>query len=109
MTATYTYDGDGRRVMKQSSLGTTTYVYDAAGNLAAEYGVPTVAPCTTCYLSADHLGSTRAMTDSSGNVIERYDYLPFGEDIFAGTANRTTALKYQNVNDPQDMDNRFTG
>jgi RHS repeat-associated protein len=107
--ANYTYDGDGRRVMKQGSAGTTVYVYDAMGDLAMEFGEPTSSPCTTCYLSVDSLGSTRAMTDGSGNVLERYDYLPFGEDVFAGTANRTTALKYRNADDPEDMTKRFTG
>ncbi len=109
-TTAYTYDGDGRRMMKQSSLGTTTYVYDAMGNVAAEYGGQMAAPCVTCYLSADQLGSTRAMTDgTTGQVVERYDYFPFGEDLFAGTGNRTKALGYQNASDPEDMTRRFTG
>jgi hypothetical protein len=36
-TATYAYDGQGQRVTKTVGGQTTTYVYDAFGNLAAEY------------------------------------------------------------------------
>ena len=31
------------------------------------------------YTTADHLGSTRLVTDESGAVKEQYDYLPYGE------------------------------
>jgi hypothetical protein len=35
---------------------TTVYVYDAFGQLAAEYSnAQNTAPCTTCYLSGDRL------------------------------------------------------
>jgi hypothetical protein len=35
------YDGDGRRVVKTVGSGpSTVFVYDAAGQLAAEYGGP---------------------------------------------------------------------
>ena len=66
--ATYAYDGEGRRVQMVTGGATTTYVYDAEGNLAAEYvaGAAPAAPCVTCYLTVDHLGSTRLMTDSQG-------------------------------------------
>jgi RHS repeat-associated protein len=78
----YFYDGDGRRVQKSSGSVTTTYVYDAGGQLAAEYGngTPPAEPCTTCYLTADHLGSTRMVTDGAGNLVSLHDYLPFGEE-----------------------------
>ncbi len=83
-SATYTYDGDGRRVVKQSNGTTTNYVYDADGRLVAEYvvsGTGTPALCTTCYLMADHLGNTRLMTDSAGNQQMLYDYAPYGEEL----------------------------
>jgi len=35
-STTFTYDGDGRRVMKANGSASTTYVYDAKGELAAE-------------------------------------------------------------------------
>ena len=91
-TATYAYDGDGRRVTKTFGP-TTTYVYDAQGDLAAEYSTqPQVMPCLTCYLSVDHLGSTRLLTDQNGNPVSRHDFLPFGEEL--ATSNRTSALGY---------------
>jgi RHS repeat-associated protein len=62
-------------------------VYDAAGQLAAEYGPPTDAG--TKYLTSDHLGSTRLITDTGGLPARCYDYLPFGEEIANGTAGRT--------------------
>jgi RHS repeat-associated protein len=67
------------------------YVYDAFGQLAAEYSsaAKTTNPaCGTCYLTTDHLGSTRLITDAEANVIARHDFLPFGEEIPAGTAGR---------------------
>jgi len=98
----YQYDGNGRRVAKvdcpsgtnscsPSVTGATTtwYVYDADGQLAAEYtNGSSTPPCTTCYLTADHLGSTRVMTDQSGNPVQCHDYLPFGEEIMAGIDGR---------------------
>jgi RHS repeat-associated protein len=94
VTTSYTYDGDGRRVMKSSGSAQTVYVYDATGGLAAEYtnGTPPATPCVTCYLTADHLGSTRVMTDSSGTVQSLHDYLPFGEEIQARVGARVTGL-----------------
>jgi YD repeat-containing protein len=58
-TVTFAYDGEGRRVKK----GGTAYVYDAFGQLAAEYG-GTSSLSGTRYLTADHLGSTRLVTDA---------------------------------------------
>jgi len=90
-TVTYTYDGTNQRVMKSVAGGArTVYVHDVFGNLAAEYSsqTPASTPCTTCYLSWDHLG-TRMVTDESGNVVARHDYLPFGGEIPSGYAGRT--------------------
>jgi hypothetical protein len=93
-TVSYVYDGDGRRVQKVSSVsGTTTYVYDAQGQLAQEYGGP-ASTAGTEYLSVDSLGSTRLVTDGNANVLRRMDYLPFGQEILAGTGARTTAMGY---------------
>jgi len=60
--------------MKQSPSGNTTFVYDATGGLAAEYG-PATAPAmssATCYLTADHLGSTRMVLSSAGCVTSSF-------------------------------------
>jgi RHS repeat-associated protein len=91
----YAYDGNGNRVAKGLLQNTNVcapaivYVYDMAG-LAAEYSADGAASsaCTTCYLSWDHLGSTRLVTDQNANVVARHDYLPFGEEIAANTAGR---------------------
>ena len=92
-TATYTYDGDGGRVTKTAGGVTTTYVYDAKGDLTSEYSTqPPPPPCLTCYITTDHLGSTRVVTDENAAVTARHDFLPFGEELT--TSNRTAALGY---------------
>ena len=99
VTTTYSYDGDGRRVKKLDSTGTIIiFVYNAGGQLIAEYHSDPVPPPAggggTSYLTSDHLGSTRVVTDGQGNVKARHDYLPFGEELGAGIGQRTVALKY---------------
>ena len=84
------YDGEGRRVQKVTGTATISYVYDAAGQLAAEYATqPSPSPCATCYLVADNLGSTRMMMDGGGLVQSLHDYLPFGEEIPATVGGRS--------------------
>ena len=78
-TVEFTDDGEGRRVKK----GNEICVYDAFGNLAAEYG-GTASSTGTRYLTTDHLGSTRLITKQDGTVDQRIDYLPFGETIPGG-------------------------
>ena len=88
----YEYDGEGNRVTKSSPAGTTVYVYDAFGQLPAEYSNAATAasPCRTCYLAYDHLGSVRMVMDEAGNVVGRHDYLPFGEEVTGGSAGRNS-------------------
>jgi len=102
---TYSYDGDGRRVNKVSGGVTTVYVYDAQGQLAAEYATAIAAsPCRTCYRTEDHVGSTRLLTDGSGNTVSQHDLLPWGEEIPAGVGGRgSTYGAVDNVTQ------RFTG
>jgi RHS repeat-associated protein len=87
-TASYTYDGNGRRVTKTVGGVTTVFVYDAGGNLAAEYGGVAPGVSGPIYLTGDHLGSTRLVTNGSGASVKCYDYLPFGEEIPVGVAGR---------------------
>jgi RHS repeat-associated protein len=93
-SATYNYDGDGRRVKKVNGFVTTVYIYDGFGQLAQEYDdaapVDAAQSGVTNYVTADHLGSTRLITDSSGAVKRRYDYLPFGEGLPSGLNARST-------------------
>src|SRR6185437_8117882 len=86
----YSYDGAGRRVQEISTYNTEkVFVYDAFGRLSAEYSVGMPAPpCSTCYIAADHLGSTRLVTDQNGNTVGRHDYVPFGEEIAANSGGR---------------------
>jgi hypothetical protein len=58
-------------VKKTDSTGTTLFVYNAAGQLVVEYvsGAPTGGG--TSYITADHLGSTRVVTDQNGAVKAR--------------------------------------
>lgn len=48
------------------------------------------------WLVPDHLGTPRIIIDQTGDRanVKRHDYLPFGEELFAGTGGRTTALGY---------------
>ncbi len=86
------YDGQGQRIAKWVTNGPAReFIYDALGHLAAEYSSAspsTTLPCATCYLSTDHLGSTRLVTDESASIIARHDYVPFGEEIPGNTAGR---------------------
>ena len=90
---------------------TMVYVYDAFGNLAAEYSSQAGAsPCgtSTCYVSWDHLGSTRMLTDANGSItVKRYDYLPFGGELLASTNGRTTGMGY--FPSPDATGPKFTG
>ena len=84
--------------------------YDAMGQLAAEYTTGAPAKTGTDYLTVDHLGSTRLVTNASGTVVSQHDFLPFGEEINAGVGGRTTSMGY--AHDPYaaiDPTQRFTG
>jgi RHS repeat-associated protein len=53
-------------------------------------------PAQTLWLVSDHLGTPRMIFDQTGTLanMKRHDYLPFGEELFAGTGGRTTAMGY---------------
>jgi RHS repeat-associated protein len=86
-SATYGYDGQGQRVTKTAGGATTVYVYDAQGDLVEELGGAN-SDAGTLYLTVDTLGSTRLVTDGNGAQHLCYDYLPFGQEIPAGTDGR---------------------
>lgn len=54
---TYSYDGDRRRVKKESATEVTVFVYDATGKLVAEYASALAQTQEVSYLTTDHLGS----------------------------------------------------
>jgi RHS repeat-associated protein len=100
--SSYSYDGAGHRIKKVVGNGasavTTVFVYNATGQLIAEYMTGNASGSGTSYLTTDHLGSTRVVTGlSTGGTVSvkaRYDYCPFGEEIGAGIGSRTAALGY---------------
>jgi len=106
VTTTFEYDGESRRVKK----GSTVFAYDALGRLAAEYGGSSAGGGRQ-YLTTDHLGSTRVVTNANGAVVDgqRHDYLPFGESLLSGINGRTTALKYGASENLGTLTNLFTG
>jgi RHS repeat-associated protein len=91
--STYAYDADGRRVKRvvisnSTTSSTTYYVHNALGQLAAEYS--TQAPTSgRTYIHTDMLGSTRLVTDQNKNIVECYDYLPFGRMLTTHDQGRT--------------------
>jgi YD repeat-containing protein len=105
---TLTYDGDGRRISKSSAAGATTYVYDPAGNLAVEVGGSAASSNSTAYLTADHLGSVRLVTSSSGACVGAHDYLPFGEEI-PGSLGRGSVPCYPAADAQTDTTWKFGG
>lgn len=90
--ATYYYDGEGRRVKKISGAETTIFVYDAGGQLAAEYSTALADTQQVSYLTADHLGSVRAISNEIGQVVKRQDYSAFGDETV--TSQRTARADY---------------
>ena len=110
-----TYDGEGRRVKKAwtptgGATTSTYYVYNALGQLAAEYS--TQAPDTgTSYPFTDMLGSVRAVSNSSGSLSECYDYLSFGRMLGSADNGRSSAGCYPNLSQPLSsrLPQKFTG
>jgi RHS repeat-associated protein len=110
MIGHYFYNGDGKRVKKYvpATGETTLFVYDASGKVVAEYSTIVTPPseAKVSYLTTDHLGTPRVITDQAGNVTSRLDFLPFGEEIPTGTGGRTTAQGYFGVDS---IRQKFTG
>ena len=97
-TGTYVYDGEGHRIKRVSTgIGGSTalFVYDAFDRLAAEYA-PTApsGAAQTEYRTADHLGSTRVVTDATQAVVARRDFYPFGGRIENTWGGRTQIAAY---------------
>jgi len=93
----FAYDALGRRIAKQINGIETHYLldgvnvrqeYDGSGNLIAantHAGLDNLlvrddyTSGGSCYVQSDGLGSTVALSDGSGNIIERYRYSAFGK------------------------------
>jgi RHS repeat-associated protein len=103
--AVYSYDGGGQRIKKVVGNETTVFVYDGSGKMVAEYTINAPANTNphTSYLTGDMLGSPRILTNASGNVISRRDFLPFGEEII-GLGQRSAELGYN----PDNVKQKYT-
>ncbi len=109
-TVYYAYDGQGRRVQKTVGSTVTAFIYDDGGALSAEYGTGSPSATGTEYLLADALGSTRLVLDYQGNVKERLDYLPFGEELPVGVGGRAAPYSTGNYPTGPDIESqKFTG
>ncbi len=107
LKAEYTYDADGKRILSATDEGTTSFVFNYAGKVLFE-DITTADSSTTVeqtsyiyahtrqiarvegviggngeviYYHHDNLGSTRLMTNSTGEIVWEQDYMPFGEDL----------------------------
>jgi RHS repeat-associated protein len=96
----FTYDGNGQRVRKQSSVsGTTTYfggLYEVRGGVetihifaGGQRIASVLADGRTQFYHANHLGSASVITDQIGGAKEQIEYLPFGEYRAPGETNGT--------------------
>jgi RHS repeat-associated protein len=107
VSASFAYDALGRRVSKTVNSQTTAYLH-AGADVVQELsgGTPTadmlngfaVDERHTCdcngaprSLLADVLGSTVALTNSSGTVQTEYTYEPFGQTSVSGTTSSNSA------------------
>jgi RHS repeat-associated protein len=100
-TLTYAYDPEHNRIAQNAPQGTTNYFNDPASNVMSERFssgssytwrtyimvegkivavriAPSSTPISMRYFVTDHLGSIAVMTDTSGNVLNRYSFDPWG-------------------------------
>ena len=101
-TATYAYDGEGRR-MKKTYNGETTYYFYGPPGLLCEFistsnpiSTATTASSTdrTLYHTTDKLGSAVLVITSGGSVIEDNRTLPYGEAWLAESTPSTNDKKF---------------
>lgn len=102
--ATTVYDALGNRVATKINDVWQYMIYDAFGQLVAEYGVLSAggSGCSPAsgsnvcvqYVQQDHQGSVRTVMNNSGFVVSRTDHQAFGETIQSGVGLRTAAQGY---------------
>lgn len=110
-TANYKYDPFGRRIEKNVNGVITRYVYDREdilfeldgnNNIITEYlhgpgidePIAMLRNNQTYYYHADGLGSIIAITDSSGRVVQRYEYDSFGQITYVQDQNFVQPYTY---------------
>jgi RHS repeat-associated protein len=72
-------------------------------NLLPSYSAQVNNQQQVSYLTSDHLGSPRLITDATGKVIARHDYSAFSDETF--TVQRTQSLNYK----PDTIRQDYTG
>ena len=107
--AVYEYDGEGKRVKKFVDGETTIFVYNAGGTLVAEYSTELNPTPKVSYLTSDHLGSPRIITDEAGAVISRHDYMAFGDEVTEKLSNVGGRTSSQGYGEPDDVRKQYTG
>jgi RHS repeat-associated protein len=120
-STTYTYDGDGKRVM--NSAGTYYWTTPAgdqlsdtpgsgAGNEYIFFAGQRIAwvdsAGTVRYYWGDHLGTTRIVTDASGNVCYDADYYPFQGERPPYVNTCTPAYRMAGMKFDQESGNYYT-
>jgi RHS repeat-associated protein len=75
-------------------VGQTWKTYYSASSQLIALRVLTETGNTLYYLHTDHLGSTSLTTDSSGNVVARQNYYPFGQIRPGGTGTMPTDIAF---------------
>jgi RHS repeat-associated protein len=109
LTASFTYDSFGRRTGKTINGTTTNFLYDGLTPVQEKSGATVTANLLTGLgidefftrtdgvgvrvLFPDALGSTVALSDSTGTVQTQYTYEPFGATAQTGAAS-TNSYKY---------------
>ncbi len=94
-TVYHIYDADGQRISKKEGSTSTSYIRGADGQTVAVYengsidkwnilsGGDVVGTVTSGgakeYFLKDHLGSTRAVVNSSGTAVAYFDFYPYGK------------------------------
>nr|WP_320049937.1 RHS repeat-associated core domain-containing protein [uncultured Desulfuromonas sp.] len=105
------YDGDGLRVIKTTSAGTTVYHYDPAGNVLSEsdaagqniadyvylngklvgkVAVNSELGEEVSYYHTDPTGTVLAISDALGQKVWEADYKPFGEEYIISANEENT-------------------
>ena len=128
-TTTYAYDPSGARVLQTSTTSTTYYPNKYYSFTSTKIGANTYATSTnyvwngdtllatinqpmingtatgspiTRFIHPDHLGSTNAVTDQSGNLVQLLDYYPYGA-TWVSTSTYPTNEKRQYIDQFSDV------
>jgi RHS repeat-associated protein len=96
----YVYDAAGERIARIAGGIWYTTFRDEGNRLSTEYTISTGLPTRTkdyfylgnllvstynqstySFYTSDHLGTPRYVSNSSGGLVEKHDYLPYGQEV----------------------------